>query len=828
MTWLHPALLFGLGIVAIPVLLHFLMRQKPRKLVFPALRLVQQQRRSNARRFRLRHLWLLLLRMAALAAIVFAIARPTLPAANYGLSLGEFITLAGIIATGVIVYFIVLARYRAQSLPRYDLNLKRARLRGWATGLTLLSAAFLAGCPYQRRVAAEITSPAPIGQFDLPVAAVFLFDNSLSLEYTQQGQTRLSVAKQLAKDHLRDFPAGSRVAIAEASNDDPVIFQASISAAQSRIDSIEPSAIVIPLNDRVVAAASLQRDDRTRIAAEGGGVNLDRFVRRIYVFTDLSASGWRIGESTALARSFDEQPNLTVQIVDVGELQPRNTSIGPVMLSTELVTRDLPLSVSAEVKCVGEAGERKAVLSLLGAGGQYIPRDSQVRSFEAGSAQRLDFALLTSLAGPVVHGEVRLQSTDPLKFDDVRFFTVIVGAAPKVLLVSPSERESVETRAALEVVGFEPVVINPQQLNTADVSKYQVVYLLSVPDVTDEVWNKLESFVKAGGGLAVVLGSNDINSTKYNRAAAQQILPARLDTWQAFGDYKLSIDRREHPIFWKFRQHDDSDSFAAFQNDNNIYRFWRLVDRAGDSSVAASFTDADRSPAIIDRPHGLGRTVIFATSMHLAESNSARWNDLPSPNKDVWEWLAFVEQLTGHLARATDWKFNVLAGEPVSLPMSPQPEDREYLLQRPTFAQSRVTLKASAATLSTSETREIGHYNVTSPGAPPLTGFSVNAAPAESDLSRIADEQLEQLFGKGRYQVARSLEEIKADVNASHLGKEVFPLILLLAVLVFCGEHFVANWFYDADSDSPAVSAARKSRPASGTRSDLAENRSMV
>ncbi|HVJ66641.1 MAG TPA: hypothetical protein VM510_01585, partial [Caulifigura sp.] len=239
--------------------------------------------------------------------------------------------------------------------------------------------------------------------------------------------------------------------------------------------------------------------------------------------------------------------------------------------------------------------------------------------------------------------------------------------------------------------------------------------------------------------------------------------------------------------------------------------FWRLVDRAGDSSVAASFTDADRSPAIIDRPHGLGRTVIFATSMHLAESNAARWNDLPSPNKDVWQWLAFVEQMTGHLARATDWKFNVLAGETVSLPMPPLQEDREYLLQRPSFVQSRVTLKAQAAVLSTSETRELGHYNVTSPGQPPLTGFSVNASPGESDLSRVTDEQLEEMLGKGRFQVARSLEEIKADVNTSHLGKEVFPLILLLCIVVFCGEHFVANWFYDSDGDRSGAAAVRVS-----------------
>jgi len=813
MTWLHPAILFGLGLVAIPVLLHFLMRQKPKKLVFPALRLIQQQRRSNAKRFRLRHLWLLLLRMAALAAVVFAIARPTLPAANYGLNLRETFTLAGVILAGIIAYQVSLHRVRSQPLPKHDLNLKRTRLRGWATGLTVLSAAFLAGCPYQRRVAAEITAPAPIAQFDLPVAAVFIFDNSFSLEYTQQGQTRLAIAKNLAKDHLSDFPAGSRVAISESSHDEPVIFQASISAAQSRIDSVEPAAVSVPLNDRLIAAASLQRDDKARIAAEGGDANRDRFMRRVYVFTDLAATAWRFGQSTAISRSFEEQPNLSIQIVDVGELQPLNTSVGPITLSTEVVTRDLPLSVSAEVKTVGESGDRKAVLSLLGPGGQLIPRDSQIRALESGVPQRFDFALLTGLAGPVVHGEVRLQSTDPLKFDDVRYFTAVIGAAPKVLIVAPSLRETTETETALGIVGFEPAIITPQQLHTADVSKYQVVYLLNVEEVSDEVWNKLERFVKSGGGLAVVLGSDRIKSTMYNRAAAQQILPARLDTWQPFGSYKLSVDRREHPVFWKFRQFQDHDAFAVFQNENNVYRFWRLTDRAGDSSVAASFTDPDRSPAIIDRPHGLGRTVMFATAVHLAESNAARWNDLPSPNKPVWQWLAFIEQLTGHLARATDWRFNVIAGETVTLPMLPLEEDREFLLQRPSFAQTRITQKAKSSTLSISETRELGHYNVAPPGAPAVSGFSVSSAPEESDLTRATEEQLEQLLGKGRFQIARTLDEIKADVNTSHLGKEVFPLILLLAILAFCGEHFVANWFYDSDNnraDTPSAPSRRR------------------
>src|SRR5262245_16101579 len=46
----HPLLLFGLFLVAIPVILHLLMRTKPKKLLFPALRLIQNRKRTNTRR----------------------------------------------------------------------------------------------------------------------------------------------------------------------------------------------------------------------------------------------------------------------------------------------------------------------------------------------------------------------------------------------------------------------------------------------------------------------------------------------------------------------------------------------------------------------------------------------------------------------------------------------------------------------------------------------------------------------------------------------------------------------------------------------------------
>jgi hypothetical protein len=78
MTFVNPLLLAGAALVVVPIVLHLIMRRKPRHLEFPALRLVQLRHETNRRRLRLRHLLLLALRVAAIAILAMALARPSL------------------------------------------------------------------------------------------------------------------------------------------------------------------------------------------------------------------------------------------------------------------------------------------------------------------------------------------------------------------------------------------------------------------------------------------------------------------------------------------------------------------------------------------------------------------------------------------------------------------------------------------------------------------------------------------------------------------------------------------------------------------------------
>jgi hypothetical protein len=89
MTFIHGYLLAGLLLIGVPVLLHLIMRQKPRHLQFPAFRFLRQRHLINRRKLRLQHLLLLLLRMAVIAALCLALARPRVAAQRIGALFGN-------------------------------------------------------------------------------------------------------------------------------------------------------------------------------------------------------------------------------------------------------------------------------------------------------------------------------------------------------------------------------------------------------------------------------------------------------------------------------------------------------------------------------------------------------------------------------------------------------------------------------------------------------------------------------------------------------------------------------------------------------------------
>jgi hypothetical protein len=830
---LHPAILYGLGLVALPVLLHLLMKQKPKKLLFPALQLIANRRKQNVNRMRLRHFWLLLLRMLVIGLLVFAIARPSVPAADYSLNLREMLTIAGLLVLAVAAYSFASHRWRRSELPRHERRYRQTQLRSWLIGGTIVLLLLLVGWPYQRRITADLKAPTPTGDVSLPVAAVFLFDTSLSMSYQQEGRTRLNVARELAIEHMGDLAAGSRVAIADVASDNPILFQTTISSARNRIESLEPHALSLPLNDRIRSALRLHRDDRERTLAEQGAVaaeeRKDRFLRRIYVFSDLAQSAFRVGGTSRLAAELQEQPNVNLFLVDVSHPSPVNTAITRVQPQRTTVTQDGELIVSATVvrhegaggsaadaapaadagggaNEIATGGGVSTTLELLlhEGGGRPIKVAQQSVELAAGVPQQVTFGPLAVEKGPVLHGDVRLVSSDPMAFDDTRRFTVEVRPPVPVLVVAPSDDDSLSWTVALEIGGYKVTERRPNQLPQVQLADYAVICLINVPSLPDNDWYRLGQYVQSGGGLAVMLGSTDLEyGINYVRDEAQVFLPGRPQAHSAPGVSYLRIANQQHPLFQPLQENEG----MALLEAADIDRFWR-VEPTDDARIVAHYSDRREAPAILERVHGQGRTLMLTTAVDLKDFRR-RWNILANPLwTGAWTYLMLADGMMRYLSHQSEARLTYDVGESPVLRLSAEDEPRSFLLQRPGFRQSRVSLAAGESVVRIEDAGDVGHYDLKTTGEPSrvASGFSVNAKAAESDLTRIETNRLDEMFGEERYQVARSIGELQENINIADLGRELFPLLLTALILFFVGEHFVANWFYESETGSESTS----------------------
>ena len=76
MTFLQQAMLWGLFAVSIPVIIHLLNRRRFRTVEWGAMQFLLKATRDSRGKKRLKHILILLMRSLAVAALVFAIARP--------------------------------------------------------------------------------------------------------------------------------------------------------------------------------------------------------------------------------------------------------------------------------------------------------------------------------------------------------------------------------------------------------------------------------------------------------------------------------------------------------------------------------------------------------------------------------------------------------------------------------------------------------------------------------------------------------------------------------------------------------------------------------
>jgi hypothetical protein len=648
------------------------------------------------------------------------------------------------------------------------------------------------------------------------VAAAFLFDTSPSMSYREGNQTRLQQAQQIARDHLSRLPAGSKVAVtgaheaALAGTGEAAMpaFSLDLQAARNRIDALDIRPGSPPLNDRLRTALRGQEDDRRRVTAEQNvpeEKRQDRYLREIYLFTDLAKTAWREETSSVLREDLQRLKYVSVYLIDVGEVAPMNVGVTSVKLSRETVPAGGTVKAEATLAMTGNIKPEQMIeFFLSGDDGKLVKKGQQSVTLQPGGELKVQFDA-SGITGRYRQGEIRIAGSDPMTIDDVGYFTVQTLPPLRVLIVSESAAIAKYWQSALDYISndkitdFQTKFVVSSRLAAADLTTFDVVCLINASSPDDSTWQKLHDYVEGGGGLAVFLGANSaaatnrprsdqINPVSYNSKAAQSVLPAQLIASLPHSPAQtMDLRGTQHTLLKRLEEWNSLAELGAV----DIRRYWKVEPQQA-SIVVARYSGARAAPAIVERRLGQGRVILATTAV-----DNVEWNDLVGT---PW-YFVLADQLMQYLSQQASLRCNHTIGNEVMLPLDREQKLKKVVIRMPDFKQQPQEVAAGAKSLYLKDMTSVGSYQVDSAEGDVYyhQGFSLNLPAQESDLHRLDSHELDSLLGDGRYSVARDPRDLDQVVKTGRLGKEVYSLIVAVLVAVFATEQFTAAWFYRTD-----------------------------
>lgn len=611
MTALHLWLIaLGAGLAAGPVILHLLMQEKPKRMVFPALRFVLQKQYVALRSMRLRHWLLLLLRVAVIALVALALSRPAAATALFG----GYILLGVTLLSGVFFLFLTLFwRNRSGQVDGtvpVRSGVRSAQQRSWNRSWPLILLSFIvaghvvAAGYLGLQLASGDDGPVLSGK--QPVTAAIVVDTSPRMNYRYNNQSRLQQAQEMAHAILEQLPAGSQLAILDSSPESPGL-SLDLAAAGQQIDSLQTSFQSVNLVQRAKAALELLDDSP-----------LDN--RELYLISDLTRPSWTSAGSQPRLQ-LDDRDGM-VYLVDVGMKSYDNWSVSAWNMPNPSITpggvfkvnctisrqaveggeEDLVQAVAADhLSKDGEGSDTpEATMDSSTDGGPLVTAEGSSREPETRTVRLLiekpqpgrpvhrngetltstefweRFTQVTLAPGQSMEvgfqvanlpkGEhqawVEIVGGDALPFDNQRYMTVRVEDAWQALVVNgPGVKEAnlVEAISPTELreagqTSFACKVIEAPEMETLVLSDYRVVFLLDPAPLDDNQWRLLQRYVKNGGSLAVFLGHNALSSVgqkatvdpAFQTTLARELLPGRLEDPWRSPEGQLALD----PIAW--------------------------------------------------------------------------------------------------------------------------------------------------------------------------------------------------------------------------------------------------------------------------------------
>ncbi|MBN2023054.1 MAG: VWA domain-containing protein [Pirellulales bacterium] len=488
---------------------------------------------------------------------------------------------------------------------------------------------------------------------------VIVLDGSYSMAFKPGETSRFDQAKALARRIVEDSPRGDAFSL---------VLMTEPARAVVAAPALEPGELLREIDNLALPdtsadlAGALARVEEILAAARREQPGLDR--AEVYFLTDLCRVGWTAEPDSAAGRAVRDRAGRIAQqaalvVIDLGQAEAENRAVASVQTDRAPATVGETVTIHAVLRNFGRQDRPGQDVELL-----VDERRAAHKTLDlpADASRTVVFSHRFDAPGPHLV-EIRL-AADALDVDNHRWLALEVKDDIRALVVDgrPSGR-AIEGAAGYLAVALapsadrktgpaiQPEVVPESALVERDLGRYDAVFLADVAQFTAGEARLLDNFVRGGGGLAIFLGPR-VLADRYRRELGGKdgLLPAELGAVVERPGGRLDPLGYRHPIVRPFRGQERAGLLTT-----PVDKYVKLDVPAGsDATVVLATSSGD--PLVVERPWGLGRVVLVATSADRSWTPMPLW---PSYVPLVQEILAFA--IGGRQAAE-----NVLVGQAIA------------------------------------------------------------------------------------------------------------------------------------------------------------------
>jgi hypothetical protein len=834
MTFTFPLLLGGMALVGVPVLLHFLLRQKPKVVLFPAFRFLAQRQKSNLTKLRLKHLLLLALRVLLLAAICLALARPKIKDNPWTLPSDQAVAAVFVFDTSASMEYTITAN-QSRLKDAQKRAVEMLKLLPDGTEVVVLDSADSAplgkGEWLSQAKAFERIDRLQIAPANAPVsarvmAALDLLGRTAKTKDEDQRWQRARVLCVFSDRTTAAWDVGEGKSLQASANQIPPLFER-LAAVRGGLTALQQQVKELPTRMPDVSTSFAEQpllDALEKLGERIGQVRVEdypdeplqailaiartRSVELLQALQKNKASSetqeYRDKLTAALQTLLRNSSGFTGLYVDVGVEEPADLRVSELQLR-----RDLPVNGSqpaiklrAKIQATGE--DYPATLTCQG----EVVKGKAALQLKAGQYDYANFDVDENRVKPGewYQAKISAEPSDQLPIDNSRYLTFTVR---RLLVVTDpaNQAEANQWAAALTANRFDEAMYHcdvktPATLGDRFAEGYAAVFLWGLKSPDAKLWSELAEYVGKGGGLCVIPGGEEMSVEAYNDAKAQEVLPGRLETVVAGkgAEWDWSQDIYKHPLMhpyleWKQGKYD------MFVEPRLAFQFWQIKPQPS-AGVLVHYAESEGKgrPALLERIIDLKRGRSGRVLLLTTPPGRPKWNNYLEDKNSFYPALAgrAVGWLTGDVDRPS---LNFIAGKGVplvSVPIFEQQTMTYKVFRDGTVPVGMVTVDARQNAVRVPQATAPGNYTLKpGDGADPTVWFSVNLPAEECDLTRTPKGEIEAVLGPDAVLAPAATGNLDAELGGQiSRPLDLMPLLMLVVLIALAVENLLANRFY--------------------------------